>query len=73
MTKLKLLPAALISLLTSSLLRKAEGADLSRPAEGTRPPGEIISKWWATSSRNEGRLAPESANLGMTFSNKRRA
>jgi hypothetical protein len=37
-----------------SLLRKAEEADLSRPAEAPDP-GEIIPEWWATSSRNGGR------------------
>ena len=59
-----------------SLLRKAEGADLSRPAEAPDPGrdhpgmvGDIISErwarssrnWWAASSRNDGRLHPESA------------
>src|SRR5207249_9187575 len=38
-----------------SLLRKAEGADLSRPVEAPDPTGEIIPEWWATSSRNDGR------------------
>src|SRR5262245_47830599 len=33
---------------------KAEGADLSRPAEAPDP-GEIIPESWATSSRNDGR------------------
>jgi hypothetical protein len=41
-----------------SLLRKAEGADLSQPAEH-RAPGEIIPEWWAASSRNRGRLPSE--------------
>src|SRR3954453_13847866 len=59
-----------------SLLRKTEGADLSRPAEAPDPGrdhpgmvGDIISeRWarssrnrWAGSSRNDGRLPPESA------------
>src|SRR4051812_7488284 len=61
-----------------SLLRKTEGADLSRPAEAPDPGrdhpgmvGDIISeRWarssrnrWAASSRNDGRLPPESAGL----------
>jgi hypothetical protein len=33
---------------------KAEGADLSRPAEAPTP-GEIIPESWVTSSRNGGR------------------
>src|SRR6266702_966343 len=60
-----------------SLLWTAKGADLSRPAEAPDPGrghpgmvGDIISeRWarssrngWAASSRNEGRLPPESAN-----------
>jgi hypothetical protein len=59
-----------------SLLWTAKGADLSRPAEAPHPGrdhpgmvGDIISeRWarssrngWAASSRNDGRLAPESA------------
>jgi hypothetical protein len=36
--------------LVASLLRKAEGADLIRPAEAPRPPGEIIQERWAASS-----------------------
>ena len=69
--------AHIVPLLASgSLLRKAEGADLSRPAEAPGPGrdhpgmvGDIISeRWaelsrngWAASFRNRGRLAPESA------------
>jgi hypothetical protein len=43
---------------------------LESASRGTRPPGEIILEWWATSSRNrwaassrnDGRLQPESAD-----------
>ena len=31
----------------------------------SKPTGEIISEWWARSSRNAGRLPPESAHIGV--------
>ena len=56
--------AWLFSLLLPS---KAKGADLSRPAEAPDPGrdhsemvGDIIAERWARSSRNDGRLHPES-------------
>jgi hypothetical protein len=63
---------AILSAGIRSLLRKAEGADLSRPAEAPDPGrdhpgmvGDIISEWRAASSWNNGRL-----HLGISKSDK---
>src|SRR5205085_10525316 len=45
----------------SLLWEQPKERDLSRAAEAPATPGEIIPEWWATSFRNHGRLAPESA------------
>src|SRR3984893_13710186 len=67
--ELRALGAWSFSLLASGLsFATAKGADLSRPAEAPATPGEIIPEWWATSSRNRGRLAPGISSSRSLFS-----